>query len=72
MIYYSFSELTETAKNTAINKLANSIKKNSTPTKGQKHPVLLARDVLEDGEDQLLYTGQGVLIGMFVRTEDIE
>lgn len=72
MIYYTFSSLSGPSQETAINKLATDIGQYKNPPKGKKDHKELAREVLEDDEDSLLYTESGALIGMLVRTEDIE
>jgi hypothetical protein len=72
MIYYTFSSLTESSKASAVDKLAADIGNHKIPPKGKKDHKELAKEVLEDDEDSLLYTEAGVLIGMLVRTEDIE
>lgn len=72
MIYYTFSSLTEVSQNAAIDKLAADIGNHKAPPKGKRDHKELAKEVLEGDEDSLLYTESGVLIGMLVRTEDIE
>jgi hypothetical protein len=72
MIYYTFNSLSEPSQIAAIDKLAADIETHKAPPKGKRDYKELAKEVLEDDEDSLLYTEAGVLIGMLVRTEDIE